>query len=628
MLKLVTLWVCLCAYLNCAGWALSAIHQLNAGGYAAVLAVGLMALILWQRKTRAPIWPRIRWQRFRRRFRRLLPMIFLLVAALVFLGGALHPPNNYDALTYRLPRILNWFAAGKWEWISTVNQRMNYSAAGWEWVAAPLLLLLHSDRALFLINVVSFLLLPGLLFSVFRGLGVARRVAWTWMWALPLGYGYATQAGSIGNDLTGAWFCLASVHYGLRARRSGRVTDVWLAGLSAALMTAAKLSNLPLWLPCLIAVWPALPLLRARWLGSMAIAGGMALASVAPIVALNEFNTGCWHGDPHDADQLQVKSSGAALLGNSLLLCEQSFMPPALPVAHKADEWLKATLPHSWRLILSEKFPRFYLNHLNELPQEEAAGLGLGVTMLLLAVMVAAAVGFFRAEPKCSVSALMPMVVLGAWVAVLFYMLKMGSEATARLLLPYYPLAIVPILLLPVPSRLLRSRGWRMLIVLVSLGVLPAIIVSPARPLLPVVPLTGWLARNHPNNSTARRMATVYSAYAHRNDLLASLRAQLPGTVRAVGFAGDSDDSDYSLWRPFFFRRVEYLQDGSHPSLRLPSDTQWLVVKCAVWPGLTGESLDEWAGQHRARIVKSVSIETRVSEGEEAWSLLEIPNGN
>ena len=36
MPTLVLLWVWFCAYLNCAGWALSALHQLNARGYAVV----------------------------------------------------------------------------------------------------------------------------------------------------------------------------------------------------------------------------------------------------------------------------------------------------------------------------------------------------------------------------------------------------------------------------------------------------------------------------------------------------------------------------------------------------------------------------------------------------------------
>jgi dolichyl-phosphate-mannose--protein O-mannosyl transferase len=173
--------------------------------------------------------------------------------------------------------------------------------------------------------------MPGLLFSVFRQLGVARMVAWTWMWVLPLAYGYATQAGSIGNDFTGAVFCLMSVHCGLRARRSGRVSDIWLAGLAAALMTGVKLSNLPLLLPCLVAVWPALGQLRKNLAGSVAVAGIAVLVSAAPTIVLNQAHTGSWNGDPQNLSQIQAKSPGAALLGNGLLLLQQSFMPPVLP---------------------------------------------------------------------------------------------------------------------------------------------------------------------------------------------------------------------------------------------------------------------------------------------------------
>src|SRR5262249_43391730 len=150
------------------------------------------------------------------------------------------------------------------------------------------------DRGLFLINVVGFLLMPGLLFSVFRQVGVARRVAWTWMWILPLAYGYATQAGGLGNDFTGTIFCLASVHYGLRARRSGRLSDLWLSVLSAALMTGMKLSNLPLALPCLVALWPALPLLRRSLAMSFVVVVIALLASAAPIMVLNQLHTGNW----------------------------------------------------------------------------------------------------------------------------------------------------------------------------------------------------------------------------------------------------------------------------------------------------------------------------------------------
>ena len=162
----------------------------------------------------------MRRQKFRRRFRRPFPLAFLILAALAFLGGALHPPTNYDALAYRIPRVLHWLAVGQWHWIHTIFDRLNDRSCGIEWVSAPFIALLKTDRWLFLINVVSFLLLPGLVFSVFTRLGVRRRVAWHWMWLVPTGYCLVLQAGSIGNDLFGATFALAAVDFALRAKNA------------------------------------------------------------------------------------------------------------------------------------------------------------------------------------------------------------------------------------------------------------------------------------------------------------------------------------------------------------------------------------------------------------------------
>src|SRR5439155_5405187 len=105
------------------------------------------------------------------RFLRPLPAIFLLAAILSLIGGAWYAHNNYDALTYRLPRMLHWLAEGRWHWIATPNDRLNYAGTGFEWLQVPIYLLTNSDRALFLLNIASYALLPGLIFGVFRGLG-------------------------------------------------------------------------------------------------------------------------------------------------------------------------------------------------------------------------------------------------------------------------------------------------------------------------------------------------------------------------------------------------------------------------------------------------------------------------
>ncbi len=99
-----------------------------------------------------------------------------------------------------------------------------------------MLALLKTDRPLFLLSVISFPLLPGLVFSVLVRLGVRARVAWHWMWLLPTGYCYLLQGGSIGNDLFGATFALAAMHYALRAQQSLRASDFWLSVFAVALV--------------------------------------------------------------------------------------------------------------------------------------------------------------------------------------------------------------------------------------------------------------------------------------------------------------------------------------------------------------------------------------------------------
>jgi hypothetical protein len=609
------IWICGCAYLICAGWLLSALHQLHPVGYALALLPGILIALLWLKKNP----PTFRPQKIFRRCRRPLPAIFFLLAALVFLGGILYAPNNFDALTYRLPRMLNWLAAGKWFWISTINERQNYSGANWEWIALPFLSLLRSDRGMFLINALGFLLMPGLLFSIFRRLGVARKVAWTWMWLLPLAYGYLTQAGSIGNDFLGALFCLLSIYFGLRARRSGRVTDVWLALLAAALLTGVKLSNLPLALPCLVAVWPALGQLKKNLAGSVAVIGIAAVISALPIMALNQIYTGSWNGDPQNEYRMQIKNPVAGLLGNGFLQAEQSLVPPVLPGSNKIHKRLFQALPES----LKNGFPRLTSVKINELPGEEGAALDLAITLPLLLVSLIAVCGFQRAGSLKNIFSLWPPVVLAAWISVLVCMAKLGSEAGPRLMLPYYPLALVPWLLLPAQSCLLRWQSWRIFLALTAAAALPVLVLSMARPLWPAQTVTARLARAHPNNQNLQRLATTYAAYAHRNDILAPLRAGLPADAREIGFIAGSNDTDYSLWRPFGNRLVKDLRPDIDQFLEQPN-VEWVVVKEDIWPEISPVPFEKWAQEHSAKIVLTQSIVELVSAGPQNWSLLHI----
>ena len=202
-------WILVSAFLSCSGWLLSALGQLDTVGYVFVLVVGLALWVVLGRKACGRLHWKLPAGKFRWRYTHALPALFLLFACLAALGGMLYAPNNFDGLSYRFPRLLHWIAEHRWHWIATCEGRMNISATGFEWLMAPLFAITHSDRLFFLINLVSYALLPGLTYATFTGLGVSKRQAWAWMWLLPCGYGFVLQAGSIGNDAFAVVYLLA-----------------------------------------------------------------------------------------------------------------------------------------------------------------------------------------------------------------------------------------------------------------------------------------------------------------------------------------------------------------------------------------------------------------------------------
>src|ERR1700744_5614562 len=101
MVMIVALWICLCAALNCLGWFLSAISQLNAGSYLIALSFCFAVGAVWFKKTGTFSGPRFSLGKLSRRFCRPFPCFFLILASLAFIGGAIYPPNNFDGVTYR-----------------------------------------------------------------------------------------------------------------------------------------------------------------------------------------------------------------------------------------------------------------------------------------------------------------------------------------------------------------------------------------------------------------------------------------------------------------------------------------------------------------------------------------------
>ena len=550
-----------------AGWFLSLVKELNAVGYTLALAlfailIGLhsSARLMAGKKYRAPYFKRLV-----RRFRNPLPLIYLLYLIAAFIGGTLYPPTNYDALCYRIPRILHWWCDGGWHWIGGWNDRMDLSATGIEWLMAPLIILFKSDRFIFLINVISYALLPGLIYSAFTGLGIAKRVAWYWMWILPCAYCFVLQAGSIGNDTFAAVYFLAAIAFAVRSVRQASWPDAMISILAAALLTGAKASNLPLLLPLayiMVPMWRICLGSPVRTLIVLILATGL---SFLPMAISNTCHTGDWAGDPHNVDQMKIKDPVAGILGNTLQISIGALAPPLFPKANLWKDKSAEFLRHEPLASIQKSFPRINLN-LGEIQIEEGAGLGLGISLIILLSLASV---LWTGTPRLF-STRAAFFGLLSWLALLVFMAKMGSESSARLISAYYPGLLLPVFALRSQACLTRQRWWKVTAAVCALTLLSAVLINPSRPLLPMQTLLGMLEEHHILTAITSRARTVYSVYGQRSDNLAMVRNQLPSGAKAIGFAGTSNESEYSLWRPLGGRRVIDLLpvDGKLPDLK------------------------------------------------------------
>lgn len=617
------LWILISAWLVCTGWLLSLFGFLGATGYlVSLLPFGFLIHALIRHGVLS-IGRNLslHWGKLAMRFRRPLPLIYLVYLLLGLVGGAVYPPSNYDALCYRLPRILHWYSEGQWHWIGAFNIRMDYSATGFEWLMAPLLIIFKTDRLLFLINVISYSLLPGLIYSVLVGFGIRRRVAWYWMWLLPTAYCLVLQAGSIGNDLFAAVYFLASAAFALRAARKFSWSDAALSMMAAGLMTGAKASNIPLLLPLAFPMLGMAKILTRKPWKSLILAVVACGVSFLPMAAMNLSHTGDWTGDPSNSEKMKITNPVAGLLGNTLQLGVGALAPPVFPTAKAWNVFSERVFAKEPLKNLRDQYPRVALSA-GELAMEEGAGLGVG--LLLLAVI---GIAFSLANPA-GMGFSQPAMTFGllSCVALAAFMSKLGSESAARLASPYYAAVLIPLLALGSQGALARRRWWRVLASLCALSVLPAVLLNPSRPLIPADAVISFAKAIHAPETLVTRISRVYTVYGSRSDSLAVLRGSLPTGCRRIGFAGTGNESEYSLWKPLSLRNVVDL--GAEPTPEAIKGVDCIVGSEEGIFSRFKLSSEDFARSIGGKVVCKESISLMAGKGPSEWCVIALIDKN
>jgi hypothetical protein len=346
-----------------------------------------------------------------------------------------------------------------------------------------------------------------------------------------------------------------------------------------------------------------------------------ALVSFLPTAILNVHYLGDWSGLSIERAGMNMKNPVVGVWGNALLLLLNNFVPPLFPPAGWWNQHALSLLPHFLTAPMMANFePGFQI--LPELPTEDWAGIGFGLSLLLLISVPASFLIGRSTKRNLKPSPLIPArlcrwVLIAPWFALLAYGMKSGMVTPQRIIAPYYPL-LLPLLLTGAgQSQIIRRCWWRMMVGGGLVLALVVLVLSPDRPLWPAKTILSEALARRPDQRLIARALKVYTVYSERSDALAGVRGLLPSDITVVGFIGTEDDSDISLWRPFGERRVEhfFLTD---PPEQIRQHVQYVAVG-----GFNlkehNTTLDAWLQASGAELVATTNATLKITEGLQPW---------
>jgi hypothetical protein len=348
--------------------------------------------------------------------------------------------------------------------------------------------------------------------------------------------------------------------------------------LAAALLTGAKLSNLPLVLPLGVLLLPALR--RVNWFTwrTPVVFLVALLCSFAPMALLSLKMTGDWSGDPTDQWGMRTHNSFGGLIANAVIFLNDAVQPPVLPISERLNS-LAAALSHNaapfmdW---LKQSHHEFHGVGFGEMVYEGGAGLGFGICAYLFFLILGH--WFIKCPgPRTGNHSGRPwawrLAPLIAWISYGFYLMKLGSYLTARIGAPYYPLLIISIILRPRIAAFERHKITALFAALAALSVIPVLILTPIRPLFPA----SLLSRME-QKSSLQAIAAKYRLWAGLRDDLAPIRNVLPPETTKLGYAAAFRDTPYGLWKPLGHRVIVELGLPLGSKAKPPGDLDYAVV--------------------------------------------------
>lgn len=592
---------------------------MNGWGHLGASPLLLVACTAWWRAFQTsplrlrPVWRR--WQGGRWLTRaRLLHASYLLVVVLTLIAGFF--PNgfesngiNADAQTYRIPRLIHWWLADSWHWIETGDARSNYSACGVEWQMLPLMILFRSDRLFFLLSWFPFLLLPGLLWFALRSLGVVRKTAFAWLWVFPMGYVYALQVGTFGNDGLALGLLLASLGFALWARKYTSWVLLSLSGLAAALLTGLKLSNLPLLLPLAFFIWPAIRSIRMPKLALAAFLIVATLASAVPIIVANDRFTKDWTGIASQAypkcEPYSLRPSDAwhGLRSNLSLWLADVLQISCMPkgIAEPCNSWIQKTSLLDVRYAQEDPPSKIKIWHG---VRARGDGLGFAVWALVALACFMSLRGAPRCHPRAPISWVARITPVLGWIAWGVFLMKAGGGSTMRLSAPYYFLVLVPFLRTPGMEALVIGKS-RMARTVIFLPFLTCFLLLSRQLVYSAVAMDLPLFRHlglPSEQASCKAQVQVFEAW----------KQLIPGEVVKIGKATFpvkllNEDQTLMFWQPYGQRLLVDIGMPFGSKTPPAAEIQYIIATDSGFRDRFGISVPEWLADGKGEILRQTT---------------------
>ena len=259
-----------------------------------------------------------------------------------------------------------------------------------------------------------------------------------------------------------------------------------------------------------------------------------------------------------------------------------------------------------------------------EIQVEEGAGLGMGVSLLLLLSLLSALI--YRKtipggnHPSAPVNLARWALLLSPYISLAVFMAKASLATEARLVTPYYGF-IIPVLLAGrAQERIVKKTWWRIGAGIVFLLALVVVVITPARPLWPAQTI---LSRMNTSNPLIAHGVRMYAVYSHRADCFALARQAIPADVRVIGYMA-FDFPETSLWRPFGSRRVEHVTPDETGEALRTLGVRYILVCYDNFPFFAELPYDQWLAQINAVEVQKIPLDIRAGHPASIWHLIKL----